>query len=93
MNWKLVLLSLVLLFLCCEIKGYRIEKREAPTYLEQIQDVARRSWAQVSSTTQNWVEAAKSIEIEKKIKEAYDKSIGPYMDIISDQLYHLWFVQ
>ncbi|XP_030068363.1 apolipoprotein C-II [Microcaecilia unicolor] len=96
MNWKLVLASLILLFLYCEIKGDRAEEQEVPPYLDQIQGLPWRLWAQMSSTTQSWIDAAKSIEIDKKIKEAYEKStsvIGPYTNIISDQIYHWWYGQ
>nr|XP_033770584.1 apolipoprotein C-II-like [Geotrypetes seraphini] len=96
MNWKPVLAFLVLLFLCCEIKGNRAEEQEVPSYLDQIKDLPWRFWAQMSSTTQNWINTAKSIEIDTKIKETFEKStsvIGPYTNIISDQIYHWWYGQ
>ncbi|XP_029432087.1 apolipoprotein C-II [Rhinatrema bivittatum] len=97
MNCKLVFASAVLLlFLCCDVKGDGAENEEDSTYLGRLQNLAWSSWAQVSSSAQNLVEAAKATQFEKTIKEAYEKStsaIGIYASILSDQVNHWWYGQ
>ncbi|XP_075436733.1 apolipoprotein C-II [Ascaphus truei] len=85
--------SLLLLFLGTATESYRIQKREAPTYLSQIQNLMATSWDQVSSKAHELIERAKTTDVEEKIKEIYEKgtsAASTYTTIMYDQMYHWW---
>ncbi|OCT73048.1 apolipoprotein C-II [Xenopus laevis] len=96
MKSQIIAVSLLLLLLSTGIESYRIHKREAPTYLSQVQDAVSYSWLQVSNKAQDWFEAVRNHQVEEKAKEIFDKgtsAVKPYYNIFSDQLYHWWHAQ
>ncbi|KAE8593683.1 hypothetical protein XENTR_v10019261 [Xenopus tropicalis] len=93
---QVIAVSLLLLLLSTGIESYRIQKRESPTYLSQIQEAVSSSWEQVANKAQDWFEAVRNHQVEEKAKEIYEKgtnAVKPYYNIFSDKLYHWWDAQ
>ncbi|XP_067411412.1 apolipoprotein C-II [Emydura macquarii macquarii] len=82
-----------LLLLCAEAASYRLQKREAQDSFSQVQEVAKSYWERLNSAAQGWLDSIKSVGVEKKIKDIYEKTMlaaGTYMGVASDQFYHWW---
>ncbi|XP_053308688.1 apolipoprotein C-II-like [Spea bombifrons] len=89
---QLTAVTLMLLILSTGIESFRIQKREATTYLSQMQDMITNSWEQVTSRAQELIDKARNTELEKKLRDIYEKgtsAIGTYSTIAYDQMYHL----
>ncbi|KAM4651745.1 apolipoprotein C-II [Discoglossus pictus] len=90
---QVMAMCLLVLLVSTGIESYRIQKREAPNYLTQIQDFAKSSWEQVTTKAQELVESAKNTGVDTKVKEIFEKGssfVGTYTGILYDQVYH-WF--
>ncbi|KAM4703047.1 apolipoprotein C-II [Rhinophrynus dorsalis] len=88
---QVIAVSLLLVLLSTGIECYRIQKRETPTYLSQVQDFFASSWEQVYSKSTELIEKVRSAGVEEKIKNMYDKgtsAVGIYSNILTDQFYH-----
>ncbi|XP_042296562.1 apolipoprotein C-II-like [Sceloporus undulatus] len=95
MGLRLVAAALLLVVLCSDVSGYRLQKRETQEkeVFAQLQEAAKGYWDQVSDTTQNWVNQIKSTAVNEKLSDMYQKgysAMNTYLSIISDQVYHWW---
>ncbi|KAL8219748.1 UNVERIFIED_CONTAM: hypothetical protein K2H54_032742 [Gekko kuhli] len=82
MDLKVVALSVLVLFLCCDVSGYRLQKREAPEAQEkstfvQFQETAQGYWDQFTN---------KARETGQKVKDV----VTTYATIFWDQTQAWW---